>query len=49
MMLRVYAAYQEACDRAGLVDFAEILLRSYEVLKTTQPCFVIISSASHTC
>ncbi|WP_350635882.1 ATP-dependent DNA helicase [Pseudoalteromonas sp. GW168-MNA-CIBAN-0100] len=33
MMLRVYAAYQEACDRAGLVDFAEILLRSYEVLK----------------
>ncbi|HIM96241.1 MAG TPA: DNA helicase II, partial [Gammaproteobacteria bacterium] len=33
MMLKVYAAYQEACDRAGLVDFAEILLRCYEVLK----------------
>ena len=33
MMLKVYAAYQEACDRAGLVDFAEILLRSFEVLK----------------
>jgi len=33
MMLKVYTAYQEACDRAGLVDFAEILLRSFEVLK----------------
>ncbi|MGP1956547.1 MAG: DNA helicase II [Arsenophonus sp. NC-PE1-MAG3] len=29
--LRVYKAYQEACDRAGLVDFAELLLRSYEL------------------
>ena len=33
MMLNVYNAYQEACDRAGLIDFAEILLRSFEVLK----------------
>ncbi|WP_440054456.1 DNA helicase II [Pseudoalteromonas sp. T1lg65] len=33
LMLRVYQAYQDACDRAGLVDFAEILLRCYEVLK----------------
>lgn len=32
MLLRIYTAYQEACDRAGLVDFAEILLRCYEVL-----------------
>ena len=31
-MLKVYQAYQEACDRAGLVDFAEILLRAHEVL-----------------
>ncbi|WP_330961636.1 DNA helicase II [Photobacterium sp. 53610] len=31
--LRVYTAYQEACDRAGLVDFAELLLRSFELLK----------------
>lgn len=30
---KVYAAYQEACDRAGLVDFAEILLRCYELLR----------------
>lgn len=32
MMLKVYKAYQESCDRAGLVDFAEILLRSHETL-----------------
>jgi DNA helicase-2/ATP-dependent DNA helicase PcrA len=31
-MLQVYKAYQEACDRSGLVDFAEILLRAHEVL-----------------
>ncbi|WP_032114345.1 DNA helicase II [Candidatus Arsenophonus nilaparvatae] len=29
--LRVYQAYQEACDRAGLVDFAELLLRAHEM------------------
>src|SRR5690554_957949 len=29
----VYAAYQEACDRAGLVDFAELLLRAHELLR----------------
>lgn len=32
-MVKIYAAYQEMCDRAGLVDFAEILLRSFELLK----------------
>ncbi|WP_100754251.1 DNA helicase II [Vibrio salilacus] len=31
--LQVYSAYQEACDRAGLVDFAEILLRAHELLR----------------
>lgn len=29
--LKVYLAYQEACDRAGLVDFAELLLRAHEL------------------
>ncbi|RLR17762.1 DNA helicase II, partial [Sodalis-like symbiont of Bactericera trigonica] len=28
---RIYQAYQEACDRAGLVDFAELLLRAHEL------------------
>ncbi|CAN4277709.1 DNA helicase II [Pseudoxanthomonas sp. LjRoot125] len=32
---QVYAAYQERCDRAGLVDFAELLLRAHEVLRDT--------------
>ncbi|CAL7964011.1 DNA helicase II [Gammaproteobacteria bacterium] len=30
-LLRVYQAYQEACLSSGLVDFAELLLRSYEL------------------
>ncbi|ADN77908.1 ATP-dependent DNA helicase UvrD [Ferrimonas balearica DSM 9799] len=29
--LQIYQAYQEACDRAGLVDFAELLLRAHEL------------------
>lgn len=28
---RVFAAYEEACQRTGLVDFAELLLRSYRL------------------
>ena len=31
MMLKVYAAYEDACRRAGAVDFAELLLRSFEL------------------
>lgn len=34
-MLKAYALYQERCDRAGLVDFAEILLRAHELLRDT--------------
>lgn len=33
-MLRVYQAYEEACQSSGLVDFSELLLRSYELLQT---------------
>jgi DNA helicase-2/ATP-dependent DNA helicase PcrA len=29
--VKVYQGYQEACDRAGLVDFAELLLRAHEL------------------
>ena len=32
-MLRVYTAYQEACERTGVVDFAELLLRCHELLR----------------
>lgn len=34
--LKLYTAYQEACDRAYLVDFAEILLRALELLRGNQ-------------
>ncbi len=34
--LKLYTAYQEACDRAALVDFAEILLRALELLRGNQ-------------
>ncbi|BBO29679.1 DNA helicase [Alteromonas sp. I4] len=30
-MRDIYAAYQDACDRSGLVDFAELLLRAHEL------------------
>ncbi len=29
--LRIYQAYHETCERAGLVDFAELLLKAYEL------------------
>jgi DNA helicase-2/ATP-dependent DNA helicase PcrA len=29
--VKVYRVYQETCDRAGLVDFAELLLRAHEL------------------
>ena len=31
VLIRVYAAYEDACRRAGVVDFAELLLRSFEL------------------
>ena len=30
-MIRIYREYQEACERGGLVDFAELLLRAHEL------------------
>jgi DNA helicase II / ATP-dependent DNA helicase PcrA len=35
-MLRIYRAYEELCDRSGLVDFAELLLRAHELLRDNQ-------------
>ena len=31
--LDIYHAYEEACNRSGLVDFAELLLRAHELLR----------------
>ncbi|BFI94933.1 MAG: DNA helicase II [Rhodanobacter sp.] len=30
-LVRIYQAYEDACRRAGLVDFAELLLRAHEL------------------
>jgi DNA helicase-2/ATP-dependent DNA helicase PcrA len=32
-MVRIYQAYEEHCKQAGLVDFAELLLRAHELLR----------------
>ena len=32
-LIRIYTAYQAACEQTGLVDFAELLLRSLELLQ----------------
>jgi DNA helicase-2/ATP-dependent DNA helicase PcrA len=32
-LVELYAAYDEQCQREGVVDFPELLLRSYELLK----------------
>ncbi|MFZ1344899.1 DNA helicase II [Thiothrix eikelboomii] len=34
-LIRVYSLYEEQCQRNGVVDFAELLLRSLEVLRDT--------------
>lgn len=33
---RVYQAYEETCQRTGLVDFAELLLRAYELIRDNE-------------
>ena len=32
----IYAAYDEQCQREGVVDFAELLLRSFELLSRNE-------------
>jgi len=35
--LSIYRAYEEACQRGGMVDFAELLLRAHELLLHSPP------------
>ncbi|MDI6748933.1 MAG: 3'-5' exonuclease [Rhodocyclaceae bacterium] len=35
--VELYAAYEEQCQKEGVVDFAELLLRSYELLERNEP------------
>ena len=32
-MVEIYRSYQQTCERAGLVDFAELLLRTHELFR----------------
>lgn len=32
-MIAIYRSYQETCDRTGVLDFAELLLRAHEMLR----------------
>jgi len=36
-MREIYSAYDEQCSREGVVDFAELLLRCYELLAANEP------------
>lgn len=35
-LIRCYAEYEQLCQREGMVDFAELLLRSYELFNTNR-------------
>ncbi|KPN73992.1 UvrD-helicase domain-containing protein [Neisseria sp. 74A18] len=35
-MIECYAEYDKACNREGVVDFAELMLRSYEILQANE-------------
>jgi DNA helicase-2/ATP-dependent DNA helicase PcrA len=35
-LLKIFAEYESTCQRAGLVDFTELLLRSYELLQNNE-------------
>ncbi len=32
-MVNIYRLYEEMCQRAGVIDFAELLLRSLELVR----------------
>lgn len=35
-LVNIYAAYEDQCQREGVVDFAELMLRSYELLRDNE-------------
>ncbi len=35
-MITIYKAYEQVCDRSGLVDFGELLLRTHELLRDNE-------------
>ncbi|WP_415904711.1 DNA helicase II [Neptuniibacter sp. QD48_55] len=39
-MLAVYEAYEQACERGGMIDFGELLLRSLELFRDKNPALL---------
>ncbi|KAA0873709.1 DNA helicase II [Nitrincola tapanii] len=39
-LIEVYSAYEEACERGGMIDFGELLLRSLELLRDRAPALL---------
>jgi DNA helicase-2/ATP-dependent DNA helicase PcrA len=37
VQVQVYQAYEEQCQREGVVDFAELMLRTYELMRDNAP------------
>jgi len=35
-LVRIYTAYEVSCDRAGVIDFAELLLRTLELIRDNE-------------
>ena len=35
-LVRIYTAYETACERAGVIDFAELLLRALELIRDNE-------------
>jgi DNA helicase-2/ATP-dependent DNA helicase PcrA len=36
-LVEIYQAYQDQCEREGVVDFAELMLRTYELMRDNDP------------
>ncbi|EPJ52854.1 MAG: DNA helicase II [Osedax symbiont Rs2] len=41
LMIKVYQAYEEGCERGGMIDFGELLLRCLELLRDLKPSLLM--------
>lgn len=41
MLIKVYQAYEQSCDRGGMIDFGELLLRCLELLRDLKPSLLM--------
>jgi DNA helicase-2/ATP-dependent DNA helicase PcrA len=49
VIVQIYEAYEAQCQREGVVDFAELMLRTYELMRDNARCASTTSGASATC